>query len=218
MNLPTNWREAFEPATAAAPSGMPAFAKSDDPPPPTPAKAHRRAGHRPTEPVTRPLTALELEVLRYTAKHRAVTTFQVIQQFWIANGKSSRHGNRVLRALADRGALTIFPLFPSLGRSSIRVCGLTQQGWTALGEAKPPKDSTALVGNSLHYRLQHVEMLQIREAEGWAAITPNQVGLAVRKLGLDQFRGRVLTGEEQALQSLLHKQGAPAMPCSCGRR
>src|SRR5690606_23757436 len=63
-------------------------------------------------------------------------------------------------------------------------------------------------------RLQYAEMIQIREAEDWTAITPEDLAVALRRRGVDQYKGRVLTGEQQALNSLLAKLPEPSMPCS----
>jgi hypothetical protein len=108
--------------------------------------------------------------------------------------------------------LEISPLEPTKGRASIRVASLTRQAWLALGESAPPPDAKPRSGAILRYKLQFAEMTLTREAEGWTWIPREELSNAIRELGLQRYRGRVLTGTEQASRDLLWRLDPPLMP------
>jgi hypothetical protein len=55
-------------------------------------------------------------------------------------------------------------------------------------------------------------MTLIREAEQWTWIDNQELGKAIHELGLRQYRGRVLTGTEQASRDLLSRSEPPIIP------
>jgi hypothetical protein len=61
--------------------------------------------------------------------------------------------------------------------------------------------------------LQFAEVILTRgEAEGWTWIESSELGKAIHELGLRQYRGRVLTGTEQASRELLSRLDPPIIP------
>ncbi len=195
---------------------MPAFAVA---PPTAPGRADKRRSssrqrvrHRDDAHFVERVTPLERMVLHWVEYHAAVTTNQILRKFWTAANKSTRNGNRLIQRLGYRGLLEIFPLEPAKGRASIRVVRLTKSARLALGMPEPTREASSQSGRILRYRMQFAEMILNREAEGWMWIESSELSAAIRELGLEQYRQRVLTGTEQACRELLLRSDPPTMP------
>lgn len=191
MSLPVNWRQHFAQMSLLPP-------ESTIPPP----EKKRRRGRPLGGPSDNP-------VLAWIGYHRVVTTTQILWRFWAQKGKGHRHGNNVLKRLEEQELIVTTSIHPNLGRASPRVVQLTLHGWRYL-HLSPPKGALAtLPAPVLQHRLQYAETMLVREAEGWGFLPKDKMGPAIQAKALSWYRGRVLTGTEQAMRDAIKRNPPP---------
>jgi len=126
-------------------------------------------------------------VLLWVARHRVVTSHQVLYRFWWLAARHPRHGARVIRLLIRHGYLTSTSLDRQRGRASVRVLAPTSLARRMVAGRPGGRE---LLGRKQLVGLAWTQLALTWESAGWRELRDHdERWAAVREWGLAPYHG-----------------------------